>query len=236
MIVCRVDADDERLGRLFRLIRGRVGRTQIQLAAAAGVPLRDLKRLEAGRAGEVSLDRIRSLFDEVDGRARLVAWWKGAAADRLLDERHAALAEGRVVVFRSRAWEPFVEVSFSEFGERGSIDIFAAQAAFHAVAVCEVKSVIGSLEETNRMLDVKVRLAPTIAFKRFGWRPRIVGRILILPRDGTVRRIVDAHAATMHTLYPHGGREIRAWLRSPNFPLSAIWFAPDGPNGPTIRG
>lgn len=207
----------------------------MDLAAAARVPLRDVKRLEAGRAGEVRLDRIRSLFEAVDGRARLVPWWKGAAADRLLDERHAALAEGRIAVFRTRAWEPFAEVSFSEFGERGSIDLFAAHAGFRAVAVCEVKSTIGSLEETNRMLDVKVRLAPTIAFKRFGWRPRIVGRILILPRGNTVRRIVNTHSATMQTLYPHSGREIRAWLRLPNFPLSAIWFAPDGPNRSAVR-
>lgn len=228
--------EDERLGRLIRLIRGRVGQTQIELAAAAHVPLRDLKRVEAGRAGEVRLDRLRAVFAAVDGRARLVPMWNGAAADRLLDERHAALTEGSVAVFRSRAWEPHVELTFSGFGERGSIDIFAAHERFQAVAVCEVKSVIGSLEEMNRTLDVKVRLAPTIAFKRFGWRPRIVGRILILPRDSTVRRIVKTHGATMQSIYPHGGREIRAWLRSPNFPLSAIWFVSDGRDVTAMKG
>ena len=174
------------------------------------------------------------MFEAVDGRARLTPWWGGAAADRLLDERHAAIAEGRIAVFRIHSWEPFAEVSFSEFGERGSIDIFATHAVYRAVAVCEVKSVIGSLEETNRTLDAKVRLAPTVTFKRFGWRPKTVGRILILPRDSTVHRVIKAHGATMQSLYPDGGREIRAWLRAPNFPLSAIWFVSDRPNTSTI--
>ena len=90
----------------------------------------------------------------------------------------------------STGWDADVEVSFSEFGERGSIDVFGSRRDHAAVAVCEVKSVIGSLEETNRVLDAKERLAPAIAFKRLGWRPAVVGRLLILPGDSTNRRIV----------------------------------------------
>jgi hypothetical protein len=33
------------------------------------------------------------MFDAVGGRAKLTAYWNGAAADWLLDERHAALVE-----------------------------------------------------------------------------------------------------------------------------------------------
>lgn len=229
-----MNPEDERLGRLLRLIRGRAGHTQIQVAAAAHVPLRDLKHVEAGKAGEVRLSRIRSLFEAMDGRAQLVPWWNGAAADRLLDERHAALVERGVTLLMARNWDPHVEVSFSEYGERGSIDIFAAHQTMRAVAICEVKSVIGSLEDLNRILDVKERLAPTIAYKRLGWRPRVAGRILILPRDTSVRRAINSHGVTMRSLYPGGSREVRAWLRQPTTQLRAMWFVSDRPNASTI--
>lgn len=228
-------AEDERLGRLLRLIRHDQRLSQIQLAHAAHVPLVDLKRVEAGRADDIKLGRIRSLFEAVDARARLVPWWNGAAADRLLDLRHAELVERVVAALRLRGWYPMVELSFSEFGERGSIDVFAVHAKQKAIAVCEVKSVIGSLEETNRVLDVKERLAPTIAFKRLGWRPRVVARILIVPQDNTVRRIIQSHAETMDALYPGRSRDVRAWLRSPAQPLHAIWFVSNGPSTSTIR-
>jgi hypothetical protein len=177
--------DDERLAQLIRLLRHRSGRTQVELAEVAGIPLRDLKTVEAARAADVKLGRLRALMDACDGRGRFVAWWQGAAADRLLDERHAHLVERVVALLISRGWEVDVELSFSEYGERGSIDVFAARRDRSAVAVCEVKSVIGSLEETNRVLDVKARLATTIAYKRLGWRPSVVGRLLIC--HGTAR-------------------------------------------------
>jgi transcriptional regulator with XRE-family HTH domain len=226
--------EDERLGRLLKLIRTRTGLTQVQLAARAGVPLPALKRVEAGAAGNVRLDRIRSLYEAVDGRARTTAWWNGAAADRLLDERHAAIVEIVVRLFRERGWEVFVELSFSEFGERGSIDVFGLLPSLAAVAVCEVKSIIGSLEETNRTLDAKVRLAPTITFKRLGWRPRVVGRVLIMPGDMTLRRSVERHASTMNAIYPGRSREVRAWLRNPAESMSAIWFVSNRSNTTTL--
>ncbi|MDL2335729.1 MAG: helix-turn-helix transcriptional regulator [Chloroflexota bacterium] len=226
-----MNEDDARIGRLIRMIRQQAGMTQVQLANAAKVPLTDVKLMEAGHATVIKLGRIRSIFEALDGRARLVPWWKGAAADRLLDERHAAIAERSARYFPKPPWETHMEVSFAEYGERGSIDILGANRVALAVAVCEVKSVIGSLEETNRMLDVKERLAPTVAFKRLGWRPRVVGRLLILPRDSTVQRVIAAHPITMGGLYPARAREIRAWLRDPSKPISGIWFVSDGPHG-----
>jgi hypothetical protein len=198
--------------------------TQRALAAVAGVPREDVMRIEAGSMGRVTFDRTRRLFEVLGGRVRPSVWWNGAAADRLLDERHAALVERAVAVFRSRGWRTEVEVSFAEYGERGSIDILGAQVELHAVAVAEVKSDLGSLEETNRILDVKDRLAPKIAYDRFGWRPSVIGRILIMPDEDRLRRLVDRHAATMGSAYPARGREVRAWLRRPDRRLRGIWF------------
>lgn len=217
-------ADDERVGRLLRLIRRRGGLTQAVLAERAAIPARDVVRIEAGRVADVRVDRVRRAFEAVGARARLVATWEGAAGDRLLDAAHAELVEAAVRVFRQRDWTPLPEVSFSEYGERGSIDILGANAAARAVAVCEIKSDFGSLEETNRVLDAKERLAPVVAQRVLGWRPAVVGRILILPDHATIRRVVDRHAATMDAVYPARSREIRAWLRRPTRSIRGIWF------------
>ncbi len=180
--------------------------------------------IEAGRAGDVALDRVRRAFAAAGGRARVTAWWNGASADRLLDARHAQLVEGALSVFRKRGWQTEVEVTFSEFGERGSIDILGMHPVARALAVCEAKSDLGSLEETNRILDAKVRLAPRIAVDRFGWRPLVVGRLLILPSESSVRRVIARHSLTMASAYPGWGREVRAWLRRPEGPIRGLWF------------
>jgi hypothetical protein len=200
----------------------------------AGVPLNDVKAIEDSRAGEVELERIRRVMDALGGRGRFVPWWNGAAADRLLDERHAALVERCVSVFRARSWRTDVEVSYSEFGERGSFDVLATNEEFHAVAVCEVKSEFGSLEDTNRTLDAKERLAPTIVSKRLGWRPRIVGRLLIIPRTSAARNVIARHERTMASIYPARSREIRAWLREPSVSIRGIWSVSDGPDTSTV--
>jgi hypothetical protein len=222
-------SDDERLARLLILVRRRVGMTQRALASAAGVPRRDIMFVEAGRAGSVPLDRLRRLFELVGGRARLAVWWNGASADRLLDERHATLVERAVELFERRGWKAAVEVSYSRYGERGSIDILAGHKRTQAIAVSEVKSGFGSFEEMNRVLDVKERLAPSIAEERFGWRPAVVGRLLIVPDLRAIRRTVELHERTMHAIYPARGREVRAWLRAPVVPLRGIWFLSEAP-------
>ncbi len=216
--------EDERLAQIVRLIRGEIGWTQVQLASASGVPLNDVKAIEAGSADRVQLGRIRRILEAQEGRARLVPWWNGAAADRLVDEGHAALVERCVAVLRARGWQAEVEVSFSEYGERGSIDILGCHEQRRAVAVCEVKTALGSLEETNRVLDAKERLAPKVVKKRLGWTPSVVGRILIVPRTSRIRHVIDTHRATMESIYPARSRDVRAWLRSPDSALRGIWL------------
>lgn len=229
-------ADDEGLGELLRLIRRNGGRTQVQLATLAKVPLNDVKAVEGGRADSVLLGRVRRLFEAQGGRVRLVPWWNGAAADRLIDERHAALVERVVGLLRARGWDVAVEVSFSEFGERGSIDVLAWHFPTRTVVVCEIKSSIGSLEETNRVLDVKMRLAPKIAYQRLGWRPSVVARLLIVPGTHAVRRVIEAHAGTMGSIYPARSRAVRTWLRRPTGPMAGIWFVSDRRNASRVPG
>lgn len=166
-----MNTDDERLAELFRLLRRKTELTQEELAIAAAIPVRDIHKLEIGRPGDVVFERIRRLFAELGARARISVWWHGAAADRLLDEKHAYIGECASQVMARNGWETPSEFTYSEFGERGSIDIFGHRRGFKVVAVCEVKSAFGSLEDLNRSLDAKVRLAPKLCRDRYGWAP-----------------------------------------------------------------
>ncbi len=229
-------SEDARLSDTLKAIRRRSALTQMAVAEMAGVPVRDVIAVEAGRASDVRLGRIRAVFGAVDGTARLSTWWHGAAADRLLDERHAGLVEFALRVLNRRGWEAAAEVSFSEFGDRGSIDILAGYRPTLALAVGEVKGSIGSMEEMHRMLDMKERLAPRLWGERFGWHPRIVGRVLIFPEDRSIRRILERHGVTMATVYPARSREVRGWLRHPDRPIRGVWFLSDLPNTQRVAG
>ncbi len=124
-------------------------------------------------------------------------------------------------------WHALPEVSFSEWGERGSIDVLGAHDAGFGVVV-EVKSDIGSTEEMNRSLDVKARLAPKLIEERFGIRVTAVGRLLVLPDQMRLRRLADRYATTLDALYPARGREVRRWLRHPSGHVNGLWFASFG--------
>ena len=229
-MLCRMNADDERLGELFRALRKLHGYSQRRIALLSGVPRDDVVKIEAGRAGTVRLERIRRCFETLDARLKTTAWWRGAAADRLLDEAHAGLVENIISLLVRRGWDALSEVTFADYGERGSIDVFAGHERTASVLVGEVKASIGSLEETNRTVDTKVRLAPKICLARFGWRPATVSRVLILPNDRTLRRVIERHGQTMAAIYPHRSRDVRAWLWRPSGAISAIWFVSDGAN------
>jgi hypothetical protein len=158
----------------------------------------------------------------------------------LLDERHAAVIEATIGALRHLRWERTeTEVTFNEWGERGSIDVFAAHDATRSVVVGEAKSEWGSIEETIRVLDVKARLAPGVAEERFGFRPKNIGVLLVFPEDRTARRIAQQYGATLATAFPARNVEIRKWLRQPAGPLRGLWFLsnvhPRGPGTKPIR-
>src|SRR5205085_7217347 len=111
----------------------------------------------------------------------ITVWWNGAAIDRLLDARHAEIVTAAASIQGARGYRVLTEFSFNEFGERGTIDLFAGRDDVRAIVVGEAKSEWGSLEETLRRQDVKRRLAPKLAKSAFGWSPKYVASILIFP-------------------------------------------------------
>ncbi len=220
----RVAMDDERIASALRELRRRSGMTQEQASIAAGVSPRVFRRVERLGTRGSTISTLRAVFAPFDARVNVSVWWYGADLDRLLDAAHAALVERVIALLRRRGWRTAPEVTFSEYGERGSIDVFGFQPTERACAVGEIKSRFGSMEETNRRHDVKARLAPKLCLERFGATPRTVSRLLVLPDDVTLRRVAARHEATLGAVYPARAREIRAWLRKPEGAISGLWF------------
>jgi hypothetical protein len=135
--------DDERLARASRALRRRKGLRQVDLPTSRAIA----QDIEAGRIGSLRVDQLRAHFASLGAAVRLTAWWEGAALDRLLDQEHAAVVEALAHELQRRHFRVMTEFSFSEFGERGSIDVFGGLDLRRAVFVGEAKSEWGSIEE-----------------------------------------------------------------------------------------
>jgi transcriptional regulator with XRE-family HTH domain len=216
--------NDRRVGLVLRALRRRHGWRQVDLAELSGLSQSAISLIERGHWTSLSVKTLRSAFATVDASFEAIVGWRGGSLDRLLDERHAALLEQVVGVLRAAGWQVAVEVSYQVYGERGSIDILAIDRRSGTALVIEMRTEIASAEETIRRLDAKARLAPRVCFERFGWRPRVVARCLVLSEGETHRRRIRALGATFDVSFPMRSRAFRSWLSSPSEPVSGLWF------------
>lgn len=224
--------DDARIGRICRALRRRRGWRQIDLANRAGCHQTTVSRIERGQVARLQVALLRDVFKALDASFDGVVGWRGGDLDRLLDEKHARIVEAVAGVLIAGGWEAIPEASYSEWGERGSIDLLAAHVASRAAAVIEIKSDLTSVEETIRKLDQKARLVATVlARKRFGWQPRVTGRVLVVPEDPRIRRLVTAHSVTFASAYPMRSRDLRRWLAAPREEAAGLWFLTLKPAG-----
>ncbi|HEX5014643.1 MAG TPA: hypothetical protein VFV72_10870 [Candidatus Limnocylindrales bacterium] len=148
---------------------------------------------------------------------------------------HARLVEVAVAMLRASGWEVAVEVSFSIWGERGSIDILAYHRLTGIVLVIEVKSVIPDSQALLHDLDRKARLARQIAEER-GWRVRGIARLLVVGASVTARRRVSNLASTYDLAFPARGSAVRRWLRNPEGPMSGLLFVSSAHGASTRDG
>ena len=227
--------DRARLGRSIRVIRIRLGWRQADLAAGARVSRSFVSHVERGLLGHghiPALERLCSaLGAELDVRVR----WQGEGLDRLLDESHADLVERVVALLKGLGWETAVEVTFNEYGDRGSVDVLAWHEPSRSLLIVEAKSVIGDAQATLMPLDRKTRLGTKIGRQR-DWRASTVARLLVA-WDGTMnRRRVARLESTFRTAFPLRGRAVTAWLRHPSGSMSGLVFLPDSaPRGTRRR-
>lgn len=219
--------DVGRLGRAIRALRVRRGWRQEDLAARAGVTRSVVGRIERGERAGLAIDAVDAVAEALGATADVNLRWRGEALDRLLDESHARLVELVVRRLRDLGWEVAVEVTFSAFGERGSIDVLAFHPARRALVVIEVKSVVPDAQAMLAAMDRKGRLAPELALGR-GWDARSVARVLVIRDTRTNRRRLERIAESVRALLPGGSREVQRWLRDPaDRSVSGVWFVPD---------
>lgn len=228
--------DDLRIGRIGRALRHRLGWRQRDLADRIGLSQGEISLFERGRLEGMPIRTVRRILGGVDAELVLVVRWRGGDLDRLLDAAHARLGDDLVRLLEADGWIVAPEVSFSIFGERGSIDLLAWHEQTRTLLVIERKTEIASVEETFRRHDVKVRLARDIARDRLGWSPAVIARLLVLPEHRTLRRQVNDKAHLFGRVYPARNVEVRRWLQRPIGELSGLMFWSDTSGERGMRG
>jgi hypothetical protein len=168
------------------------------------------------------------VFVGLEARIDLVPRWHGGELDRLLDARHAGMTETLVRRISSLPdWIVQPEVTFSIFGERGSIDIVAWHPGRRALLIIEVKSAIGDIGSLVRQVDRYRRLARDIARER-GWAPAVVAVWVVVADGRTARRRLAEHRSTLRRAFPADGHAMERWIYEPDRDLRGLSFLPFG--------
>ncbi len=150
--------------------------------------------------------------------------WRGAELARLLDEDHSRIVGAVVEALLNHGWQARPELTFSRWGERGSIDVFGWKPEPAAVLVVECKPRVVDLQDLLSTMDRKRRLAPELADLELGWRPKVIGSVLALPDTSGARAGVARHAAVFNSMLPARTVALRTWLGDPSCVLAGIWF------------
>jgi transcriptional regulator with XRE-family HTH domain len=218
------NVDAARTGAVVRAVRIRKRLTQADIAEAADVSRGTVSRIERGHLAEVTFGAFESICRVLEIRPDLAPRWRGGELDRLLNADHAALLEGVSRRFvRLAGWISIPEVTFSIYGERGSIDLLAWHAASRSLLVVELKTAIVDIHDLLGTLDRKRRLASAIARGR-GWQPTSVSVWAAVSDTPTNRRRVAAHEVTLRSALPSRGSEVGRWLRRPSGSVAALSF------------
>ncbi len=186
-----------------------------------------MSRIERGHVDEVTVRVLRDVCRAVDMRLDLVPRWRGGDLDRLVNARHTALLDAFVRrVRRVAGWSLVPEVTFSIYGERGSVDAVLWHPATGSLVVVELKTAIVDVHDILSTLDRKRRLGGPIVAER-GWRPITVSAWLVVADTVTNRRHVARHAAAFESAFDLDGRAMRRWLREPRGRVMALSFLAD---------
>jgi hypothetical protein len=122
-------------------------------------------------------------------------------------------------------WVVQPEVTFSIYGERGSIDILAWHPGRRALLIIEVKSAIVDVGGLVRQVDRYRRLARDVSRER-GWSPLSVGVWVVVADGRTARRRFSEHARTLKRAFPADGHAMERWVHTPVGDVSSLSFLP----------
>ena len=218
--------DPLRLGSDIRTLRHQKGWTQQRLGDAARLSRWVVSEIECGRGDRQPTHVVAQVAAALGAFMSVRILFRGETLDRLRDRRHARMVDRIVARLVADGWQVATEVSFSVYGERGSIDVLAFHPATGALLVIEVKTVVPDVGGMLATLDRKVRLAPDLARAR-GWDARSVSRLLVFPDLSTPRRRVAAHEATFRAGFPARNVEVNRWLGRPEGPMAGLLFLSD---------
>ena len=214
--------DDVRLGSVVRNIRIRQRWRQSDLATRAGMPRAAISLVERGHAGSLPLDRLRKLCAALGVGLDVHPRWRGGDLERLLNARHAAMAEAIAASFAHMPeWVIRPEVSFSIYGERGVIDFVAWHALTRSLLLIALKTELVDIGDLRSTTDRRRRLGRPIG-RESGWDPRSVGVWVVLPNLSTNLRRIREHATVLRSAFPANDRALRAWLREPRGSIAAL--------------
>jgi transcriptional regulator with XRE-family HTH domain len=219
-------ADDVSVGRAVQAVRLSRNLRQSDVAARAGVSREAISRLERGLVDGMTVRSLRAISRALDMPPVVSLGWRAPELERLSDRIHAAMVEEVVLSLERQGWMVAPEHSFNHFGERGSVDILAWQATERALVVVEVKTRIWDVQDLLVAIDRKRRLLPGLVTREWGWRPRAVGLLLVLPELSSHRHVIERHAATFRAALPKRQLEVREWLAGPAGDLRGILFLP----------
>ncbi len=214
---------DDRVGAILRAVRIRRGLRQSDVGELASVSAMTVSRMERGKFETLSLRAIRQVARALEVRIDVAPWSRHGDLHRFATAEHAGQVESIVGRLVSLGWEARAEVSFSQAGERGFIDILAWHAATRTLLVIEVKTEVVDVGELLGTFDRKRRLAATIS-RGIGWDPVNIASAVIIRDSRASRQRVADHLATMRSQLPDDGHRFRAFLKSPGGPLAAIAF------------
>jgi transcriptional regulator with XRE-family HTH domain len=220
------NVNEPRTGRIVRALRRRLGWRQADLAAKARCSQSTVSVVERGHVDRVSLRTLRRILAALDAAVFVEVRWRGGALDRLLDAEHSAAVAAVIGLLQRHGWLVELEVTYSEWGERGSYDVLALHPASAALLVVEVKTDLASIEATLRKLDEKRRLAPRVARERYGWRHRTVSPLLVMPEDRTLRRRVALHDRLFRQAFSSRNVAVKRWLARPVGGIAGLLFVP----------
>lgn len=178
------------VGRLLRMVRIRRELRQSDVAERAGISPSVVARQERGMVNSLAmLERHASALD-LGLDLRLLA--RSGHLVRMADEEHAAIVELIADWLRRSGFQVEAEASFSEWGERGRIDLLAHDPGTGTVVIVEVTTLLLDLQELLGSLDVRERLVGVIARRR-GWSVKRTVSVLAVAASAANRTVVREH-------------------------------------------
>ncbi len=194
------------------------------MARIAGVHQGTVSLAERGQIRGLTVRTARAIAATLEIELPFEPRWRGPALDRLRDAGHAAAVEAVTAALAARGWNVLVEFGFSRFGERGSVDVLGWGEASRALVVVEVKTTLVDLQALLAAIDRKRRIVPGELMRERGWRPTVIGIVLVVVDSSTAREVVARHRSIFDAALPGRTVEVRRWLEAPAGDLRGIWF------------